>query len=357
MAKIGRNAPCPCGSGKKYKHCCLGKAAPVGAQQAPAPGKSPSYSRLAPSVHITPYSIAKLFENSDLFAQMQRLEPEKASGFWTTRKLAALSTGEILARLRTLGVDTSRDDYLALAAGQTSAWAISNEWRAAVARRLPRHDDDFLGLAACELWQRYCPERPSIEMLDDQMQEGYQLIQERQWARACDIWWEVWQTIRSRLRPEMTTIGDAEVVFSGTQLLCNWVSAFANELHNTALTERRYAELGMQFCQDMLAHFPGESELFLINFRADLGKFHFLAGEPAEAERVLLELIRDHPDRAAGYVELADILGHGFGRHRELIDRDRARVLLEQALAWPVTDAADYDLERRLAELRKARSP
>ena len=24
-AKVGRNAPCPCGSGKKYKRCCLGK--------------------------------------------------------------------------------------------------------------------------------------------------------------------------------------------------------------------------------------------------------------------------------------------------------------------------------------------
>ena len=23
MMKIGRNAPCPCGSGKKYKKCCL----------------------------------------------------------------------------------------------------------------------------------------------------------------------------------------------------------------------------------------------------------------------------------------------------------------------------------------------
>ena len=21
-SKIGRNEPCPCGSGKKYKHCC-----------------------------------------------------------------------------------------------------------------------------------------------------------------------------------------------------------------------------------------------------------------------------------------------------------------------------------------------
>ncbi|HEY0876192.1 MAG TPA: SEC-C metal-binding domain-containing protein [Vicinamibacterales bacterium] len=22
MAKVGRNEPCPCSSGKKYKHCC-----------------------------------------------------------------------------------------------------------------------------------------------------------------------------------------------------------------------------------------------------------------------------------------------------------------------------------------------
>ncbi len=25
MARIGRNAPCPCGSGKKYKKCCMDK--------------------------------------------------------------------------------------------------------------------------------------------------------------------------------------------------------------------------------------------------------------------------------------------------------------------------------------------
>ncbi|NTM25437.1 SEC-C domain-containing protein [Enterococcus faecium] len=23
LGKIGRNSPCPCGSGKKYKKCCL----------------------------------------------------------------------------------------------------------------------------------------------------------------------------------------------------------------------------------------------------------------------------------------------------------------------------------------------
>jgi SEC-C motif-containing protein len=26
QAKVGRNEPCPCGSGKKYKQCCLQKA-------------------------------------------------------------------------------------------------------------------------------------------------------------------------------------------------------------------------------------------------------------------------------------------------------------------------------------------
>lgn len=26
MVTISRNAPCPCGSGKKYKQCCLGKS-------------------------------------------------------------------------------------------------------------------------------------------------------------------------------------------------------------------------------------------------------------------------------------------------------------------------------------------
>ncbi|MBW2484820.1 MAG: SEC-C domain-containing protein, partial [Deltaproteobacteria bacterium] len=25
MVKVGRNDPCPCGSGRKFKRCCLGK--------------------------------------------------------------------------------------------------------------------------------------------------------------------------------------------------------------------------------------------------------------------------------------------------------------------------------------------
>ena len=44
MAKIGRNDPCPCGSGKKYKKCCLAsdEAAARAAQSAAVPERRPA---------------------------------------------------------------------------------------------------------------------------------------------------------------------------------------------------------------------------------------------------------------------------------------------------------------------------
>ncbi len=36
MAKIGRNTPCPCGSGKKYKRCCEKKEADMKLRELPS---------------------------------------------------------------------------------------------------------------------------------------------------------------------------------------------------------------------------------------------------------------------------------------------------------------------------------
>jgi SEC-C motif len=35
MSAVGRNDPCPCGSGKKYKKCCLGTAPAIAASARP----------------------------------------------------------------------------------------------------------------------------------------------------------------------------------------------------------------------------------------------------------------------------------------------------------------------------------
>ena len=48
MSKLGRNDPCPCGSGKKYKKCCLSRAA--AARTAAAPPEKPFIAELRPDL-------------------------------------------------------------------------------------------------------------------------------------------------------------------------------------------------------------------------------------------------------------------------------------------------------------------
>ena len=350
MAKIGRNQPCPCGSGKKYKKCCLQKEKSTPILSPPA---VTGYDAVSDTVGVMPaYVVAKIFERSEQFAEMKRSAPAQARLFWTPSRVAALDTDAILQRLGRLGIVTNREDFRCFAEAFTSAWSVSDVWRAKELPGLSRYDDDFLGLAACELWKRYCPDIPSVEMLDDWMQEGYDFMMDGKPAQACDRWLATWEMIRRCLEPSMRTCGEASSVFTGSQCLFNWVQDLGIELHNAAIHAPRYAADGVQFCEDILAQFVDEDDLFQRNFRTDLGLFHFLAGCSDDGEEVLLSVIRDYPDSAVGYVRLAELLGEGVRRDDKPIDPQRARRLLEDAIARPVKDAADYDLELRLQDLR-----
>lgn len=72
MAKVGRNQSCPCGSGKKYKQCCLAKdEAAAAATREQQHRNAPSLPVRAPRgawlpvvddnvIHSTSYPIASL---------------------------------------------------------------------------------------------------------------------------------------------------------------------------------------------------------------------------------------------------------------------------------------------------------
>ncbi len=69
MVKIGRNAPCPCGSGKKYKKCCL----------MPKAGKEEKYASRAKFIPV--YTQLDQLSNSvvDLIKQERLDEAEAVS--------------------------------------------------------------------------------------------------------------------------------------------------------------------------------------------------------------------------------------------------------------------------------------
>ena len=57
MAKIGRNEPCPCGSGKKYKHCCL--------QQQEAAARARAAAAVRPTIDVEIANSLGMFDSEE----------------------------------------------------------------------------------------------------------------------------------------------------------------------------------------------------------------------------------------------------------------------------------------------------
>lgn len=78
MSDVGRNAPCPCGSGKKYKRCCLRKQAEADAGLRETKGRE--------------LAIALLHDFMERFVPPTELD-EAAGQFWSRRPEAFLKSG------------------------------------------------------------------------------------------------------------------------------------------------------------------------------------------------------------------------------------------------------------------------
>ena len=146
---VGRNDPCPCGSGKKYKKCCLGKdEAQVRLSSSPSQDDSSSPPPDAPV--FRPYSIARVLDNPRNLKGMSAAEIAHAKQLWTPRKIAGESTAEIEARLLQYGVPYTREGLRQLISGHESAWTAANPWIDSL-KNPERMALDFVGMAVCEI--------------------------------------------------------------------------------------------------------------------------------------------------------------------------------------------------------------
>jgi len=202
----GRNDPCPCGSGKKYKKCCLGKTVNETAAipaEPPEPRFYPAVTsyctqaaleealRPGGMVQIHPYVLIKLRDDPRM---LEGAWPKVRAGIqrmWRASRVARMTNEEIESRLGLIGVlSYSRADFIESAKGRQSAWLVAEDWGRPLAG-LSLADQDFLGLAACELWRRFCPDHPSLEMIDDWVCEGYGLLHQQKPNQAMASWWKV----------------------------------------------------------------------------------------------------------------------------------------------------------------------
>jgi hypothetical protein len=350
METIGRNVPCPCGSGKKYKKCCLQKEMPS-THATPVAERTEVFEEPEETVdsglHFHPYALAKILESPsrDLLSSMSKRERARLQDRWSIAKVARLKTEEIVNNLSAIGIDASARSYLPLTTGRFSAWSIAEYWLEGVSFLNEKDDEDFICLAACELWKRYNPGWPSNEMIDDWITEGY----EQSGSQACDLWIQAWNAIRPRFKPQMTDFSSADSVFRISQYFGNWIQDFTLALKDAAPLNTRYAEIGVRVAQEVLTQFVDESLLSRLNFQCDLGDLLVLANRREEGEAELQSVIRNHPHLSQGYVRLAYLILENPSGPKDI---PRAIALLEQALAYPVEDAHEWDIHAQLAEMR-----
>ncbi len=348
MEKAGRNDPCPCGSGKKYKKCCLGPEA-GGAVEAPRSGDTFSPAADLAGLGIHPYAFVRMATepSAQTLSRLSKREIAALREKWSIAKMARLSTDEIVSRLAASGIDASRVVFLGRTDGRISAWGIGSDWVKCLERAPVMHEEDFICLAACELWKRYSPERPSLEMLDDWVAEGYDHVNARQEAKAIDVWLRVWEHVRDRLPPGTTTFDGADAVFKCTQCFNNWIQDFELAFLNGAIKDSRCAEIGIRVLREWVVLFTDED--VVVSFRCDVGQMLFAAGRREGGEEALAAVIRDYPRLPNGYVAFADVLSRPESSSSDV---ERAIRFLETAWALPVEDAEAWEIEPRIADLK-----
>jgi len=292
-----------------------------------------SLSGSLPGLDLDPWVVAQLRERTGV-------GPGGRPPTWTISRVRGMDPAALQWAFTRRGVVVDPATMAKAAKESFSAWDLSLEWAPDAGA-----DSEYLGLAACELWRRWVPEVPSLEMIDELMQEGYDALDDGDHRRACVSWVEVWRLLLDRLPRERSVEALDEAFSTALSPVRNWVGDVSLELCNIV---RKEPELGRRArgVYQVAVERLGDRHL-----RLDLAELHYGLGETAEGEAVYQALIRDDPDDPSGYARLSDQLS--WKGNGDYADVPRAIALLEQALARPVRDALSWDLAARLEDLRK----
>ena len=303
MAKIGRNAPCPCGSGKKYKKCCLGK---------------------------------KVFSDSPVpTPSAKAVKPKSGKGarswHWSTDEIRMFDTAEIISKLRGFGVDFKEAQFIKDTDSYVSACELAKHWEEIHPVNAAGFDVDFIWMACIVLWERLRPDRSSIEAIDDLMQDGYAALKSSPTSVACDIWLEVWEKLKPYFAKRMTSVDEADDQMDMRQFVSNWCQDLEMELFNAALHDVEYHRKRVEYCREFCSFFPDSDRWTLENMKTAAAESLMGMGRIEEGEQAFQNLIDEFPESAWPYIKWGDVYT-GTLRKNFRLNLDKAKEIYEMAL-------------------------
>ncbi|MDO9517552.1 MAG: SEC-C metal-binding domain-containing protein [Methanosarcinaceae archaeon] len=334
-SKPGRNDSCPCGSGLKYKRCCLNTNR---AQNNPTTANTQDPA-LEETLTNIPYSadlgklIAKhaaefealtksfLNEGLDINAILDKL--------WTREKLKQMSTSDIIAKLNSMNINFDTDQFKKQVVEYVCASELAEDhYYSDIVAENPL-DEDFVWHATTELWSRIMPDHYSAEMIDDMMQEGYECLERKCVDEAMEKWDNTWKMIKDIVPSDITSVEDADDFIPMTECINNWCQDFEMELHNAGNGNNTYFTKRIQFCHDLCQTFPDSDASIIHNMLRAEAESYASLGDITTADRLFKELTERFPYDVWGYIGWGDM--YAF-KHGVPNDYEKAREIYNRAL-------------------------
>ena len=374
QSEVGVNDPCPCGSGKKYKKCCMQKEKTKPVPEPERGGRwvdmvedvafdgpeAPRFGRLSimrTLDHISrdPESLKRLEENAEAMTPgITRIKPlkDKILKRWNLARVEEMSTPDIIAKLNDLKIDFDQKLFKKQVRNSTSAVQLADECYYPLAGEIAMEDDDFIWLAIIVLWKRDYPFCPNIEMLDDAIQAGYYLIEEDNYPEAMKVWGIAWNLVKRLIPSRIKSVARADSFpyESLTQSIRNWCGDYEMELYNAGLEDKEYFRTRIKYCREFRWKFPESKRLTIYNKRQSEAESWGALGKFQKADKLFQELIKDFPDYPYAYVAWGDLYSDDR-IYREYDRSDYARAEQIYRLGLERCDTDLDALEDRLKEL------
>jgi hypothetical protein len=361
--KVGRNDPCPCGSGKKYKKCCLGKVEDEGEgsleetlQEINRPLNRLALDRFDQEVLEDPETqkrVSTVIKKTKMpgapFQDLRSFQ-EYISKKWSRKKLKMMQASEIIGKLSSMNVNFNECLFKEQIQNHVSAIRLSEDhyytqnWRGK-----DDLDEDFIWLAITELWDRLSPEKPNVEQIDYLMQEGFVDIEKNNYKGGLEKWGKTWDMIKSVVPKTLRSVEEVDAFFDVlTQSVSNWCQDYEIELHNGAIREgSAFWEKRISYCHAFCQIFPDSDEEIIQNMMIGEGESYTALRNFDAADRVFYELVRKFPCNAWNYIAWGD--QYFYSDDADEQDFDKAEKMYRLGLAYCILDRED--IQERLYDL------
>jgi hypothetical protein len=266
--------------------------------------------------------------NEDYRKQLER------NGRPLLKDARALSDESLLDKLRELGCSIDRDWLDRATRTAPSAQALSDELLDRENANYPNYGEDWVWFALTCLWERWFPDRPNLELLDDRMQAGYDTDKRNERVETARIWLRTWRDVQELMkRFGISSLEEFDDTFHCTNCAFNWVQDCSMALNRAALDDKAYARERIAFCEAVipLAEETERDSSIVGHFRRDIAESHADLGEYESADRMYREWLTEDPQWGWGWIGWSDL--YFLFSPRETKDAARAEQILREGLA------------------------